>query len=161
MCIQKNGIIHLSLFGHHKNVMLICVSISRHQSVITFGNVKSYIYGNKDQLKLRKIRLKNLNLEEFMKLQERNKEYDRVRDATEDRKLMHQAVDKKRNQTSPRKLRQKTVDKERDANPSRKLMHQIVDKEQDKTPVLKTENEGVTQRFSLLSMGALLIPTES
>ena len=75
---QVNDSIYSTPFGSHMDVTLIAVVVSRCKSSIIFEDFKFYIYDSKDQLKLRKIRLKNLNPDKFLEIQENNREYDRT-----------------------------------------------------------------------------------
>ena len=61
--IQVGDSIYPSDFGRHKDVTILSIVISKKRDDLLFENVKDYIYAEKDQVKLRQKRLKNLDPE--------------------------------------------------------------------------------------------------
>ena len=49
---QDDHTINRSRFGFHNNVVLICFLIPKKKEPLTMGNVKDFIYGDKNLLKL-------------------------------------------------------------------------------------------------------------
>ena len=78
------------------------------------GNVKDFIYGEKDLLKLDRKCLQYLDPAKFQSLQDEIRKKDKIRDQTSSRKDLHKAIDRKRNISSPRKKLQQVVDRVRD-----------------------------------------------
>ena len=101
--IQVGDSIYPSDFGRHKDVTILSIVISKTRDDLLFENVKDYIYAEKDQVKLRQKRLKNLDPEGFTSMQEKIKENDWIRDKTSSRRAMHRKVDQVRDKSSPRK----------------------------------------------------------
>ena len=134
MYLQENDeMIIRHKYGLHKNVFLISVVISKKTPSLMMENFKDFVYGDKDQKKLRRTRLKCLNPEMFELLQESNREKDRLRNLSEDRKAMMKKIDKERDKTNSRKAMHKVIDKTRDETSSRKLMHKAIDKIREET----------------------------
>ena len=129
-----DDVIYEAGFGLHKNVFMLAVCLYQRKNLLVMENVDDFIYGRPIQLKLYKHYDQYLAPNIYVMKQDKIKAADKVRDQTDERKLMHKNIDKVRNKTSNRKLLQKDIDEERDKTPGRKLMHKNVDEVRDKTP---------------------------
>ena len=159
---QIDASIYPSSFGKRQNVALISLVISTKRNSLLFENVKEYIYGEKDQVKLRQKRLENLDPQKYITLQERIKENDKIRDKTpqriaahkkidlirdksSSRKTLHKKIDQLRGATSPRKALLKKADQVRDATSQRKALHKKIDLVRDATSPRKALHKKINQ----------------
>ena len=68
-----------STFGIHKDVMIICVYISKPRGMLSMRNFEDFVYGKNDQLKLHRQYLKYLSPKRYKEQQSIAKEYEKVR----------------------------------------------------------------------------------
>ena len=105
---------------------------------LTFGSCigqenNRVVYGQKELKYLDKQYLKIIDPKHHIERLQKQKEYDKNRDQTEERKQREKSVARKqRDQTEERKTKHKAIDKRRDQTEERKTKHKAIDKKRDK-----------------------------
>ena len=107
---------------------------------------RSFVYGQKELKHLDKQYMRTINPEKHMENIEKQRDYDRKRNQTPERKKMNQAIDRARDQTEERKIRHQAIDENRDKTLKRKKMHQAIDAERNKTPQRKKANQAIDEK---------------
>ena len=125
-----------SEFGIHKNVKVLAIVLTTDNCEKQEDNEK-YVYPSQVQKHLQKKYLSIVWPEKHLEKQLKQKEYEKKRNQSPERKKMRQEFDKIRDQEPERREFHKELDKIRNQNPGRREMNNHLDKIRDKYPERK------------------------
>ena len=137
----------LSASNQQKNIVLIAFLV---ESTLVEESLTNMSYGPKALKQFSKHACTFLNPGKNALFKSRQREYDQRRDATDERKQMHQDIDRKRDPirdaTDERKQMHQDIDKIRNAADERKRMFREIDQQRDATDERKQRHQDIDRK---------------